>query len=388
MALTKVTSGLISADASSVDLNIDAGTLYIDATNNRVGIGTTSPSRLLETVATNAGADITALQVRNNDSSTSTSTSIRFVNSTSGTSTAGGSEITSIRNSNDGGSLVFKTATDSTASLGERARIDSSGNLLFSNADTVIGSNTSDGSDNQALYLCGGGNQTAGRGANLRLHGNEDSPAGDAVLFSGSAAGSDILLSAYSSTSTIQFATNGGLERMRIDSSGNLLVGTTTAYGLLAVDAGSGFSSSGVIARFLGTSGNSLLIRGDGDAENTNGNYSAISDEKLKQDITDAGSQWDDIKNLRVRNYKLKSHVETYGDDAPIYIGVIAQEAELVTPNLVKNNPDLDEEQNDLGTVTKSFKYSILYMKAVKALQEAMTRIEDLEARITALENA
>ena len=176
-------------------------------------------------------------------------------------------------------------------------------------------------------------------------------------------------------------------EAMRIDSSGNVLVGTSTAYGLLAVDAGSGFSSSGVIARFLGTSGNSLLIRGDGDAENTNGNYSAISDEKLKQDITDAGSQWDDIKNLRVRNYKLKSHVETYGDDAPIYIGVIAQEAELVTPNLVKNNPDLDEEQNDLGTVTKSFKYSILYMKAVKALQEAMTRIEDLEARITALEN-
>ena len=43
MAITKVTSGLISADAASVDLNIDAGTLYIDATNNRVGIGTTNP---------------------------------------------------------------------------------------------------------------------------------------------------------------------------------------------------------------------------------------------------------------------------------------------------------------------------------------------------------
>jgi len=47
MALTKVSSGLISADASSVDLNIDAGTLYIDATNNNVGIGTTSPVNLL-----------------------------------------------------------------------------------------------------------------------------------------------------------------------------------------------------------------------------------------------------------------------------------------------------------------------------------------------------
>jgi hypothetical protein len=44
MALTKVTSGLISADASSVDLNIDAGTLYIDATNNKVGVGNSSPN--------------------------------------------------------------------------------------------------------------------------------------------------------------------------------------------------------------------------------------------------------------------------------------------------------------------------------------------------------
>jgi hypothetical protein len=49
---------------------------------------------------------------------------------------------------------------------------------------------------------------------------------------------------------------------------------------------------------------------------------------------------------------------------------------------------------NDLGTVTKQVNYSILYMKAVKALQEAMTRIETLEAqnasfeaRITALES-
>ena len=36
----------------------------------------------------------------------------------------------------------------------------------------------------------------------------------------------------------------------------------------------------------------------------------------------------------------------------------------------------------------KSVKYSILYMKAVKALQEAMARIETLEAKVTALEKA
>ena len=61
---------------------------------------------------------------------------------------------------------------------------------------------------------------------------------------------------------------------------------------------------------------------------------------------------------------------------------------------LVYESPDQDAEMNDLGTVTKQVNYSILYMKAVKALQEAMTRIETLEAqnasfeaRITALES-
>ena len=44
---TKVTTGLISADAALVDLNIDANTLYVDASANRVGMGTTAPSTAL-----------------------------------------------------------------------------------------------------------------------------------------------------------------------------------------------------------------------------------------------------------------------------------------------------------------------------------------------------
>jgi hypothetical protein len=42
----------------------------------------------------------------------------------------------------------------------------------------------------------------------------------------------------------------------------------------------------------------------------------------------------------------------------------------------------------DQGTVTKNVKYSVLYMKAIKALQEAMTRIETLETKVAALESA
>jgi len=56
---------------------------------------------------------------------------------------------------------------------------------------------------------------------------------------------------------------------------------------------------------------------------------------------------------------------------------------------LVKNNPDLVENENgeivEGDTTTKAVKYSILYMKAVKALQEAMTRIETLEADVKTL---
>jgi hypothetical protein len=48
---------------------------------------------------------------------------------------------------------------------------------------------------------------------------------------------------------------------------------------------------------------------------------------------------------------------------------------------LVDEIPDKDEDGNLTGETTKFVKYSILYMKAVKALQEAIERIETLEAQ-------
>ncbi len=54
---------------------------------------------------------------------------------------------------------------------------------------------------------------------------------------------------------------------------------------------------------------------------------------------------------------------------------------------LVDTQKDLDlETREDLGTETKSVKYAVLYMKAIKALQEAMARIETLETKVAALE--
>ena len=48
MALTKISTGMLKQDAASSDLNIDAGTLYIDVSNNRVGVANTSPSETLD----------------------------------------------------------------------------------------------------------------------------------------------------------------------------------------------------------------------------------------------------------------------------------------------------------------------------------------------------
>jgi hypothetical protein len=86
-----------------------------------------------------------------------------------------------------------------------------------------------------------------------------------------------------------------------------------------------------------------------------------------------------------VRKYSLKEH----DLDSPNMLGVVAQELESAGMNgLVSESIDRNEDNEDLGTVTKSVNYSILYMKAVKALQEAMDRIETLEAKVETLENA
>ena len=130
----------------------------------------------------------------------------------------------------------------------------------------------------------------------------------------------------------------------------------------------------------------------NGNVESATNSYGGISDVKLKENIVDANSQWDDLKAIQVRNYNFK---ESTGQETHRQLGVIAQELETISPGLVSSSPDLDADGNDLGTVTKSVNYSVLYMKAVKALQEAQTRIETLEtqhadllARVTALEAA
>jgi hypothetical protein len=137
------------------------------------------------------------------------------------------------------------------------------------------------------------------------------------------------------------------------------------------------------------------IIYADGDLQNHDNSYGAISDRKLKQDITPANSQWEDIKALSeiAVNFRFKSDVIA-NPDAGALLGLVAQDVEPISPGLVIDHPDMEEVidesgqpvQRPTGTITKSIQYSVLYMKAVKALGEALERVEALELRVTALE--
>ena len=145
-------------------------------------------------------------------------------------------------------------------------------------------------------------------------------------------------------------------------------------------------------------------VYSDGDVLNHDNSYGAFSDERIKQDIRDANSQWDDIKAVKVRNFKKKDDVRQYGDKAWEQIGVIAQELEDAGMNkLIKHgDPSAGDiiSSSEFGTLNedgtikeikaqvKKVGYSVLYMKAIKALQEAMARIETLETKVKALEDA
>ena len=96
-----------------------------------------------------------------------------------------------------------------------------------------------------------------------------------------------------------------------------------------------------------------------------------------------------------MRKFRYKSD----SADSPLQLGVVAQELESVCPNLVTRKPataEMAAESDGMiaeGEDLLSWKQSIVHLKALKALQEAMDRIETLEAqntdllaRVTALE--
>jgi len=271
----------------------------------------------------------------------------------------------------------------------------------------------------------------------------------------GDSGDNDIGRLTYDHSANAMFMITNGSIRTKIDSDGTFMINRTSnngSYpGLLSVNRATNAITatientvtSGLGASILKVIGNQnttnssynlidghnvaangrFLVRDSGSCQNTNNSYGAISDERVKQDITDASSQWEDIKALKIRNFKLKTNT------SKTLLGVVAQEIEAsgmtglvedaapekedvalhsdfgtavdgtadngATPIYEKdekgNNTDKIIGYEDIftaGQKVKSVKYSVLYMKAIKALQEAITKIETLETKVKALEDA
>ena len=126
--------------------------------------------------------------------------------------------------------------------------------------------------------------------------------------------------------------------------------------------------------------GDTFRVYTNGNVVNTNGSYGSISDIKLKENIFDTTPKLDKLLQVRVVNYNLKNQPDQK------LIGVIAQELEQVFPGMVDETPDHDAKGNDLGTTTKSVKYSVFVPMLIKALQEANAKIDALTARVAQLE--
>jgi hypothetical protein len=267
----------------------------------------------------------------------------------------------------------------------ERMRIDSSGN---------VGIGTS--SPTQRLTVIGSG-QTIYFGSATRGIMSQDS-SGRTQFYAVNPAVTAFHPLTIDALDTV-FATSS-IERARINASGQFLIGTSgnffgenlTVYNNNASTAPVAFfynpnpstTGSVLIIQTEGASGTTwklidgrsaggagrFFVFGNGNVQNSNNSYGAISDESVKESIVDATHKLDDLCKVKIRNFNLKN------DENKIkQIGVVAQELEQIFPAMV-------EEVDGL----KGVKYSIFVPILVKAIQELKAIIDTQNARITTLE--
>ena len=194
----------------------------------------------------------------------------------------------------------------------------------------------------------------------------------------------------------LAFRVNAG-ERMRINSSGSLLVGQTTAgsYGAKVrvggVTESTYYVSTGSGTRFLnsgyfGSAGINVEAYTDSSTTTVNlvsfkslsgvqkgsislvantVSYNTTSDERLKENIQDAEDAGDKIDAIQVRQFDWKN-----GGEHQDY-GVIAQELDKVAPEAVTKG----ETEDDMMSVD----YSKLVPTLIKEIQSLRNRVAELE---------
>ena len=269
----------------------------------------------------------------------------------------------------------------------ERVRVDSSGNVGIGTSSPqkrlqVVGTDgavasfpTIGGKD--FFILENNGN------ANISLIAAASS-ASELKFFRSGASTQNGSLAYNHATDAMTFVT-ASAERMRIDSSGNLLVGTTSFGGgsTIGFQINATNNTSGAYAQLIkNSSGTEIFqMRCNGGLANFSANNVNLSDERTKTEIQDAGSYLSKICAIPVRTFKYKDQT-----DDLLNLGCIAQEVEAVAPELV-DVTGFGETPED-GVPLKAIYQTDLQYALMKCIQEQQALITSLTERITALEGA
>ena len=122
-----------------------------------------------------------------------------------------------------------------------------------------------------------------------------------------------------------------------------------------------------------GTVGN-IRLSGSGTS------YLTSSDYRLKQNLVDITDATDRVKQLQPKRFNFIADANTTVD------GFVAHEVSSIVPEAVGGEKDAVDENGDI--IPQGIDQSKLVPVLTKALQEAITKIEELETRIQTLENA
>jgi hypothetical protein len=416
----------------------DTGTtakFFWDASAESLGIGTSSPSDLM-TIQSPASGGGNGITIKRNDNGTDQRVGAISFGNTVDSDLAQITVQTSSGNNGDG-NLLFHTQPNG-GSTTERMRIDASGNTGIGTTDPSTRLSVRAGSangieldqdsdlatDSARLFFnsSSGGYSIFNTSGSLRF--NSGATAGSSSgtermridssgnVGIGTDSPSNPLHVATSSTDVAKFATTGAYTfvtldnatrnwalsvgsnfdiydrtaastRMSIDSSGNLLVGTTSS-GVAGSTTNDGvqIQQSGAINAAVNgapvayfnrqtSDGDVIVIRQAGSTvgsisvASSTTSYNTSSDQRLKENIVDAPSASDDIDAIQVRSFDWKA------DGSHQKYGMVAQELQNVAPEAVS----VGETEEDMMGVD----YSKLVPMLVKEIQSLRARVAQLE---------